>query len=240
MPLSMVRSGVSTSVWVLLSLSMLLPSCGSPGEQTKREPRPVDLSTSSNEVEVGGASVHYLEAGAARAPVILLLHGARFDSATWDKLGTLKACAKKGYRAIALDLPGFGSSPKGELVGAQFLSAFLKSLELDQVVIVSPSMSGRFSLPFVVDHAKQVRAYVPIAPAGLGRYGQGLQGSPVPTLVLWGSEDRVFPASGAASLGARFESAEVHIFEGASHPCYLDQPAVFHEVLLDFLEKLPD
>jgi len=47
-----------------------------------------------------------------------------------------------------------------------------------------------------------------------------------------GPEDRVFPV--VRPLGWRLFSraAEKVLFEGAGHPCYLDQPQRFHEALL--------
>lgn len=201
---------------------------------------PADVSIHERDVDVGGSRVHYLDAGPASGTVVLLLHGARFDSNTWKKLGSIRLLAGKGYRCLALDLPGYGDSPKSALAREEFLPALLNALDLDRVVILSPSMSGGFSLPMVARHPGQVRAYVPVAPAGIGRYGSSIQDSPVPTLIFWGGEDRVFPVSGAADLATHFQHAEVHVFEGASHPCYLDQPEAFHQVLLDFLDGLGD
>ena len=36
----------------------------------------------------------------------LFLHGMKFSSETWWDLGTLSVAANKGYRAVAIDLPG--------------------------------------------------------------------------------------------------------------------------------------
>lgn len=54
------------------------------------------------------------EAAAADAPSngasVLLLHGARYTSSTWVDLGTLAALARRGFRAVAVDLPAHGGS----------------------------------------------------------------------------------------------------------------------------------
>jgi len=185
-------------------------------------------------VEVGGARVRVLESGPAEGRVLLLLHGARFTADTWRELGTLERAAAQGLRAVAIDLPGYGSSPPGELAAEDFLAALVEALELDPPVVVSPSMSGVFSLPFVLDHPERVAAFVPVAPAGLARYGARLREIAVPTLVIWGSDDRVFPLSAGEELARAVPGARWLRLEDASHPCYLDAPEKFHSWVLQF------
>jgi pimeloyl-ACP methyl ester carboxylesterase len=43
---------------------------------------------------------------AASAPMVLLLHGAKFNSDTWMTTGTLPLLHEQGYKAMAVDLPG--------------------------------------------------------------------------------------------------------------------------------------
>lgn len=60
--------------------------------------------------QVQGQSLFFREArpggGQAARLSVLLLHGIRFSSETWQKLGTLHRLAQAGYRAVAIDLPG--------------------------------------------------------------------------------------------------------------------------------------
>lgn len=45
---------------------------------------------------------------AAAGPSVLLLHGASFQAATWEEVGTLALLQGRGLRAVAVDLPGHG------------------------------------------------------------------------------------------------------------------------------------
>lgn len=74
-------------------------------------------------VQVQGQSLFFRQArpGAGQAArfSVLLLHGIRFSSETWQNLGTLHRLAQAGYRAVALDLPGTsGASFRTGVVGA--------------------------------------------------------------------------------------------------------------------------
>ena len=62
----------------------------------------------------------------------------------------------------------------------------------------------------------------------------------VPALVLWGEHDRIVPTEKAARLAQSLPGAETVILPGASHPCYLDQPELFHELLIDFAARTLD
>ena len=44
---------------------------------------------------------------------------------------------------------------------------------------------------------------LPIAPVGIQRFAEILPNARIPALVLWGSDDQVFPVEGAAKLAAR-------------------------------------
>ena len=84
---------------------------------------------------------------------VVLLHGAKFSSATWDKRGTVKAIVDQGFDVYAIDLPGYGRS-KGRVdvaVRPVFLKALIQKLELNKPVVVAPSMSGAFAVPMVAD-----------------------------------------------------------------------------------------
>jgi pimeloyl-ACP methyl ester carboxylesterase len=189
----------------------------------------------ARDMKLDDGNLHVLSAGPEGAPAVLLLHGAAFDASTWQALGTLDALEKAGYRAVAIDLPGFGGSKSLHADPDTFLLEALPALGIERPVVVSPSMSGRFSLPLVADHPDRVSGFVPVAPVGALDFARGRTPSPVPALVVWGEKDHIFPPSHAEILAAAFAHARVLILPGARHPAYLDQPAAFHEALLGFL-----
>ena len=97
---------------------------------------------------------------------VLLLHGARFTSKNWQAIGTLAALSSNGYTVVAVDLPKYGLSTgvkeQPEEDGKiQFLAELIKKLNLDRPVIVAPSMSGSYALPFVLEkkHSKDLRTF---------------------------------------------------------------------------------
>lgn len=191
-------------------------------------------------MEFQGKPLFRITAGPEEGRPVLLLHGAAFDSETWQKLGTIDALAKAGHRVIAVDLPGFGKSPANNIAPSSFGIDLLTHLGIDRAVVVSPSMSGRVSLPLVHLHPQRLAGFVPIAPVGSVEYASKLKNSPVPALVVWGEKDKLLPSAQARKLAKGFDKAEVLILPGARHPAYLDQPRMFHEGLLKFIEELDD
>uniref|UniRef100_U3IY16 Putative protein-lysine deacylase ABHD14B n=1 Tax=Anas platyrhynchos platyrhynchos TaxID=8840 RepID=U3IY16_ANAPP len=132
------------------------------------------MALSEGTVEVSGQSLFYRQAQpGGRAPRlnVLLLHGIRFSSDTWLQLQTLAVLADAGHRAVAIDLPGLGRSkdavapaPVGQPAPGGFLKAVVEALGLGPAVVVSPSLSGMYSLPFLLQHGHLLKAYVPVAP----------------------------------------------------------------------------
>lgn len=189
-------------------------------------------------VDVDGQTIHGRAAGPEAAPAVLLLHGAAFDSGTWEELGTLGVLAGAGLRAVAIDLPGYGRSKGARAEPQRFLAELLPALGLGRPVLVSPSMSGAFGFPLVLAHPERLSGFVPVAPVQAAEYAARIQKSPLPALIVWGEEDRLFPPAQAQRLAASFSDAQVLILPGARHPAYLDQPAAFHEALLAFARRV--
>ena len=108
-----------------------------------------------------GGELYVIEAGSG--PPILLSHGVNLSVQTWSK--QLRALADAGFRVIAFDHRGHGSSTLGtELHGLDQLGADVRSviegLDLTDVVIVGHSMGGMATQVFCLDHPDIARERV--------------------------------------------------------------------------------
>jgi len=179
---------------------------------------------------------------------VLLLHGRKFSSKTWKDLKTMNILAANGYRTVAVDLPGYGNSnlvPSLEgdteekfFLRSAFLSNLIDALGLNAPAIVSPSMSGSFSLPLLLYRSKDVGAYIPVAPVHTDKFpSEYYIKCKVPTLIVYGELDKSLGHVSLHNL-SYLPVKEVFVLPNASHPAYLDQPDMWHKKLISFLHSL--
>jgi pimeloyl-ACP methyl ester carboxylesterase len=60
--------------------------------------------------------------------------------------------------------------------------------------------------------------------------------APRPTLVVWGTKDRMIPAWHALAAAESIEACRVELFEGAGHFPHLDDPDRFVDLVRDFVD----
>jgi pimeloyl-ACP methyl ester carboxylesterase len=100
---------------------------------------------------------------------LVFLHGLGSNLQAWQK--TI-AGLKKDYRCIALDLPGYGKSSKGDYsFGMTFfanqVAGFIEELGLGEVTLVGHSMGGQVALTLALQEPDYLNRLVLAAPAGL-------------------------------------------------------------------------
>jgi pimeloyl-ACP methyl ester carboxylesterase len=59
----------------------------------------------------------------------------------------------------------------------------------------------------------------------------------IPTLVVWGTGDKMIPAWHATMANTAIPGSRVELFEGAGHFPHLDEPERFAELLSDFMKE---
>jgi pimeloyl-ACP methyl ester carboxylesterase len=120
------------------------------------------------QVEIFGQKIHYLEAGAASNPAVILLHGLGGDMSNWAM--TIPALSGK-YHVYVPDQIGFGKSDKpvvnyrvGMLV--EFLDVFCRKLGVQKATLVGNSLGGWTAAAFALAHPEKVDKIVLVDAAG--------------------------------------------------------------------------
>jgi abhydrolase domain-containing protein 14 len=189
---------------------------------------------------LGQDTIFSLRAGLESGPPIILLHGMSFEAETWKEIGTLDILAAAGFRAIALDLPGFGKSPQSPLKPDAVLTAFIKAENLENPILVGPSMGGRICLEFCLAHPGSIKALVLIGAVGVKENAEHLKEIDVPSLIVWGEEDNISPMENGRLLAREIPQSSLVVLEEAPHPCYLQETKRWHQELLTFLQNKTD
>jgi abhydrolase domain-containing protein 14 len=192
----------------------------------------------SESVEVRGGKVHFLVAGPTKGQGVILLHGATHSSATWEETGTIQSLAGAGYRVIAVDLPGFGKSAENRGSRLTWVRAFLDAAEIDRPVIVSPSMSGGYSLPLLINEPEGAAGFVAVAPVAIPLYREKLSQIRCPVLALWGEDDGAVPVKNADLLVKAVKHGRKAVIPGARHTPHVSHPEDFQRELLSFLAEI--
>ena len=181
-------------------------------------------------------------------PVLVLFHGYSFSLDEWEKIGTLAELSLHEIPYVALDLPK-GKSTKSQKREESNLSDYVPLLRdvfrnvgvdpSSKLIIVGPSMGGGFALQYAIENKNQVVGLALIAPSLSGVDIASLETLDIPTLLIWGDKDSVFPVEEQGrELKALLPRSKLLIIKGARHPAYLDRPQEFHDLLLDFVDEI--
>ncbi|WP_338179963.1 alpha/beta hydrolase [Jatrophihabitans sp.] len=113
--------------------------------------------------------LHYNEVGTGQ-PVVML-HGSGPGATGWSNFKTTLAGLSSEYRAIAVDMPGWGKSdaaPPDDRDHVEALRLLLDELGLDRVAVIGNSMGGATALRFAVEHPERLSHLIPMGAPGPG------------------------------------------------------------------------
>jgi pimeloyl-ACP methyl ester carboxylesterase len=125
--------------------------------------------------------VHYIDFGGEGQP-LLMVHGLGGSALNWAAVGPQLA---KHYRAVAIDLAGFGQTPlfrRSSTLGANanLVHRFAEQVLGEPVILIGNSMGGHIGILEAGDHPASVRALILVDPAIPGlraiRHQAGLLG----------------------------------------------------------------
>ena len=114
--------------------------------------------------------IAYIDEGEGRP--LVFVHGLASDFQVWRKNVPLLALH---YRCIALDLPAYGQSSKGDYpisisFFAESVAAFIYKLALEDVVLIGHSMGGQVSIQLLLDGLVPISKLILTATAGFEKF----------------------------------------------------------------------
>ena len=122
-------------------------------------------------IEIDGNTIRYVEEGASEEN-LLLIHGLGASAERWEHVIPQFA---KNYRVLVPDLIGFGLSDK-PLVDyttdylSEFITKFLKKLNIDSVNIIGSSLGGQIGAEFAYQNNSMVKKLILISPSGIMKH----------------------------------------------------------------------
>jgi pimeloyl-ACP methyl ester carboxylesterase len=152
--------------------------------------------------------------------------------------------ARSSRRSIALD-------HRGSLVGARLPDVVLKALfgtglsrrfflrnQMTRAQDVSPerlvyavrTMDRATSFDELLDEISGANDLIERNRERFGRISS-------PVLIIWGSEDRVLPATGGTRLAEAIPGAELHLMPDVGHALLLDHPEPLARLVSDYLRR---
>ncbi len=132
-------------------------------------PYPVKLAALDNTI-----SVAYMDEGSGNQTLVFI-HGLGSYAPAWKK--NIEGL-KNEFRCIAIDLPGYGHSSKGDYVGdmryyADIVAEFIRKLDLKNVTLVGHSMGGQIAVTTGLSYPELMNQLILVSPAGYEQFTNG-------------------------------------------------------------------
>jgi len=214
------KNGVRSLALVSCLLFAILP-CGARAGKSRsglvrRNPATGSHPIKANFITVEKLRLRYVESG--NGPAIVMIHG-NAGSVEDFNFGAVEALSAN-YHVIAVDRPGHGLSdrPKGKAVNleyqARLLHGVLRSLAVQQPVLVGHSWGGALALCYALHYPKEISGLILVAPAAYPDSGENRLLRAVTKTPLLGDAALI---AGKATLGK-------HLLRSALQRAFYPQP----------------
>lgn len=179
------------------------------------------MSREAHVTKVLGVDVHWVEQG--EGPAVVLIHGLLDWHRSWDPI--VPRLVDRGFRVLALDLPGHGLSGRTDVPytlewNAHVVGAWMDVANVERACVVGHSYGGGVAQMLCLTHAERMDRLALVAPGGFGReVNMAVRLAALPFLV-----ERLGPSwlsvitKAAGPLGGRDESDAEERLWVASRP----------------------
>lgn len=191
--------------------------------------------------------------------VLIFLHGAAYTSATWSELGILGELARAGFISYALDIPGFGDSVKTVASDNRWLIGIIEQLTTNndrvnkhiiaaggistvgkKFVVITASMSGRYSIPLLFNKPRGLIGMITVAPVGTTKFSkEQYEKVDIPICIVYGEEDRKLGEESKQNL-VQVPNHKLVMIPHGQHAAYKSDPKFFHQQVVKWLTEFCD
>jgi 4,5:9,10-diseco-3-hydroxy-5,9,17-trioxoandrosta-1(10),2-diene-4-oate hydrolase len=144
----------------------------------------LDGESISRIAEIGGLPVRYYDSGPSAATgdggtgpgdadTVVLLHGGGPGASSWSNFGRNMPVIAKRFRAVMMDLPGYGQSAARPVTGhfftvaADALAGLMDELGIAKTHLIGNSLGGGTALRFALRYPDRASRLVLMGPGGL-------------------------------------------------------------------------
>jgi abhydrolase domain-containing protein 14 len=99
-------------------------------------------------------------------------------------------------------------------------------------------MSGKIGIEYSLNNPEKIAGLVLIGAVGVEENSDQLNKLPAKSLIIWGENDQISDPANGRLLNKKIKGSRLIVFQDAKHPCYLEQPELWHQQLLNFVKTV--
>lgn len=161
--------------YIFSVIAMILFSCSTTKLPSVTSFKEINYGKQVQYIQLDDIQLAYTEEGSEHQQTILFIHGLGSYLPAWKKNTEVLS---KRYRCIAIDLPGYGHSSKGNYdysmtFFANVISEFAQKKGLQKIHLAGHSMGGQIALTLALTQPELVDRLILVAPAGFETFNKG-------------------------------------------------------------------